>query len=507
MTDAKVAAAIRLGRDWCWRHGDLTHLLHDGQLELHRQYLSTQGRFVAEIARRWGKTYWLLVLSVMTLAEYHKRTGRPGRVVYGAPTLKHLEEFVLPTLDKLRDDAPADVRPEFAPSKSHIETPWGHIHLFGADDKRKADRGRGSEAILAVFDEAGFTPLLRYVLSSIFRPSLLHTGGRVVLASTPAEEIDHDFTNLAEKAEGTANYARRTVWQNPLLTEAAIKAFIEQDAKDEGFTVEQYMASDAFRREYLAERVINRMLVALPEWVELEDELTVEVERPRLFRVHAGIDFGGTDPHFAAWGYWHLEHGLVVEDELELMADEVSTELSVAIKQKERERYGIDSWDGTMGALRRDSLEKYFGADVPKWARDSVEKVAAPQPWLRVCDTDMKLARHLAEVGIAVVPTQKDNKQLHVQRLRGLIAQRQVKVHPRCERLKASWRTTTWKDERRTEWARRGGRHGDGVDAGCYLVRNLDRDVPLETPAVKGADLSAMLLGDSPMARKLRGLK
>jgi hypothetical protein len=135
--------------------------------------------------------------------------------------------------------------------------------------------------VLAIFDEAGFCPLLRYVLRSVFRPSLLHSGGRTLVASTPAEEPDHDFTAIAELAEANGAYFNRDVWDNPRLTEGQIEKFIEDDARDEGMSVEAYLESDEFRREYRAERVINKMLLAVPEWLEKRATQLIEIRRGR----------------------------------------------------------------------------------------------------------------------------------------------------------------------------------------------------------------------------------
>jgi hypothetical protein len=460
-----------------WRMGDLRFLLHPGQRDLMTLMDENQrGTFVLEIARRYGKTFMLMAKAFSVCIRKPK-----ARVVYGAPTLKHLEEFVLPAIDKISQFAPHGGSPYFNHATGHLEFPNGsYVHLFGADDKRKADRGRGPEADLGIFDEAGFCPLLRYVVRSVLRPQLLHTGGRIILASTPAEEPDHDFTALAERAEANGLYARRTVWENPLLTRQQIERFIEDDAKDEGLGVEAYKDSDDFRREYLAERVINKLLVVLPEWSKKREQLIQNVPRPKYFDGMTVLDFGGHDPHAAIFGYWHFELAKwVIEDELLLRNDENTAQLAQAVKQKEAQLWGVDCWDGTLRAAFEDPSDA-ITQQIPDWMRDVLTQQAPTQPYSRWADNDIELVRDLHQLhGITFIPTAKDNLQLQVNNLRVLINSNEVLVNPRCTGTDRHWRSTTWENDKRKKFARRGGEHGDLLAAGIYGARNLNRRNPI----------------------------
>jgi hypothetical protein len=476
------AEARRVLERVCIEGGELRFLLHRGQREALEAFEAAQGsRFVLEVARRWGKTWMLLVLAFMACMRKPK-----SRVVYGAPTLKHLAEFVLPTFEQLTERFPQRLAPRWNAQKSHIEFPNGsYIHLFGADDKHKADRGRGPSAELAMFDEAGFCPLLRYVLRSVFRPSLLHSGGRTIVASTPAELPDHDFTRIAELAEANGAYFTRDVWANPRLTRAQIQKFIEDDARDEGVSVEAYMESDDFQREYCAKRVVNRLLVAVPEWAEMRATRFARVPRPPTFRGHTIIDFGGNDPHAAIFGYFHPEFGFVVEKDLLLTRDERSRQFSDAVKAREGEVWGTDRWDGSLPALASKHLHEAFRDEVPDWLLPEIDIEAPPQPWLRITDIHPELARHFYTVGLAAAPVHKTTKQLMVQEFRNVVRDGQFWVAPEAEATDRHLRTTTWQNEKRKDWARRGGEHGDLTDCCVYFVRGGSRDVPLpEKPRV-----------------------
>lgn len=475
-TEELQALKAELERELYFR-GDLSPLMHEGQREI--QALVEQnprGTFVLEIARRWGKTFWLVCLAFSVCLLKPR-----ARVVYGAPTLKHLEEFVLPAIEKICLRLPWELRPVYNQAKGHLTFPNGaYVHLFGADDKRKADRGRGAEADLCIFDEAGFCPLLRYVIRSVFRPQLLHTGGRTILASTPAESPDHDFTAMAERAETNGLYARRTIYDNPRLTEQQIRQFIEDDAKDEGMTPAEYVETDDFRREFLAERVINRLLVVIPEWEKRREELLIDVPRPKYFNGQVTLDFGGNDPHAAHFGYWHFERAeFIVEDELLLRNGENTAELAEAIKAKEKELWGVNCWDGTLRGARDEATQHLLDA-LPEWLRGLVDKKEThPQPHSRWCDNDIQLARDLYQLHrLAFIPTAKDNLELQVNNLRVAIRQKQFRVATRCVHTDRHLKSTTWKDHKRKDFARKGGEHGDLVATSIYETRNIDRRDP-----------------------------
>ncbi len=454
-----------------WRRGTLTYLLHEDQRRVRAQLeASSATRFVLEIARRWGKT-WLLVCLALECC-----LRKPGvRVVYGAPTLKDLAEFVLPTLEAISAHAPVELRGEYRGATGHWAMPNGsYIHLFGCDDKRKANRGRGPGAELVILDEAGFIPILRYVLRGVLRPQTLHSGARMLIASTPSEEPDHDFTAIAERAEARGNYARRTIHDNPRLTEARIEAFVAEDAADEGLPVEEYVETDTFRREYLAERVVDAQLVVVPEWAELRDSLRVVRPRPAFFDGYTSLDFGGADPHFGLLGYFDFPRAcLYVEREVYLHNGETTADLAGALKEAERQAWGTSLWQGTLRASREGSARLL--AALPPEAREFFDRAAPQQPFARFADNDLQLIRDLARLhGFLAIPTEKTDKRLHVNAVRIALRERRIEVHPECVHLDRHLRSTLWKDAKRRDFARRNGEHGDGVDALVYLHRNVD---------------------------------
>ncbi len=512
-TEERAAVLRAVGRE-LWRRGELRWKLHADQLAIYLLIAaSSASRFVMEIARRWGKTHLLAVIAIETCLR-----NPGGRVVYGAPTLKHLAVFILPVFESIIEDAPPECRPVWVASSGHWLFPNGAlIHLFGADDRRKANRGRGPAALLCIFDEAGFTPLLKYILSSIFRPQLLTTGGRTLLGSTPAEEPEHDFTEIAARAEVNGNYARRTIFDNPRLTPERITAFIEEDAKEEGFTVEAYKETDTFRREYLAERVIDQLLVVVPEWIDKRGRLFVAVDRPEFFNGMSILDFGGADPHAAHFGYWNAKvNKWVIEDEVLLRHGENTAVLAEAVKAKEKELWGVRAWEGTLRGVTEKPTDALL-ACLPDYMAAVLDAEAPKQPFTRWADNDLQLVRDLYDLhGLVFIPTAKDDKALQVNNLRVMFREEQILIHPRCINTDRHLKTTVWKDHKRRDYRRRGGEHGDLVDTLTYGARNLDRRDPepadwrdtstrksprqLREAAEKGQSLSRIFMG--PGARR-----
>lgn len=485
-----------------WRLGVLLWKLHADQLRVYWQIVESKAsRFVLEIARRWGKTWLLCLLAIECCLR------KPGaRVVYGAPTLKHLEEFVMPAFEALIADAPSDCKPEFNQQSGHWTFPNGsHVHLFGADDKRKADRGRGPSADLVLFDEAGFTPILRYVLRAVLRPQTLHTGGITVLASTPAEEPDHDFTKIAEIAEAKGTYARRTIHDNPRLSPERVQQYIAEDAADEGMSVEEYVRTDTFRREYMAERITDKLLVVMgDDWQLSESKCVREVQRPEFFDGYGSFDIGGADPHAHLFGHLDFKNGwLVIEHELLLRDGQNTALVAEAVKAKEKEAWGSDSFDGRL----RGTLEHLLAANVPDWVADKLGALDGPkQPYLRVADNDLHVLRDMLDLhGLLYCPTGKDEKQLQVNNLRILVRQNKLVVHPRCVNLVRHFRGTVWKNEKRADYKRKGGEHGDLLDAAVYMGRNVNwtrNPWPLDWRETTGVHVSKKFQPE-PQARKI----
>lgn len=476
MTDAdeKQAARLEVHHELV-RRGVLTQLLHEDQRRVRQQMRETMSQqFVLEIARRWGKTWLMVVDAIETCLQ------NPGcRVPYGSSTDKSLREFILPTIAEVTKDFPPDCMPSFNSFDGHLTFPNGsHIHLFGCEDALKARRGRGPPARRVYLDECGFIPIALDVVENVLRPQTMRLQPEdlrcsVVLGSSPAEEPDHQFTQMAEVAEAHGAFARRTIYDNPLLSPEQVENFIAKGAEARGMSVEEYKKTDTFRREYLAERVIDKLLVCVPEWAEVRSTQLVAVPRPDYFDGMVVIDWGGFDPHFVHLAYWHFPlAGYVIERELMMRNNENTEELVRACKQLEQQTWGTDRWAGTLKAFEDPNLV----VNLPAWLQGAGFD-APPQPRSRWCDNNnIALARDFHQLhGYSVIPTGKDSLNMMTNASRILVAQRKLFVHPSCVHTDRHLRTTTWQNHNRNEFARKAGEHGDGLACINYGVKNADR--------------------------------
>ena len=85
----------------------------------------------------------------------------------------------------LLEDCPEHLKPTYIESKFTYHFANGSsIQLAGSDNKHY-ERLRGQKSDLVLVDEAGFCDNLKHIVKSILLPTLTHTGGKIVLASTP----------------------------------------------------------------------------------------------------------------------------------------------------------------------------------------------------------------------------------------------------------------------------------------------------------------------------------
>lgn len=442
---------LDLARAALWEAKDLDWLLDVNQQAMRADIVKANTRFyVVECARRLGKSFMLCVMAV-------EQAMHPGsRVLYAAPTSKDAQEIVAPLLEQILYSAPFKVKYDKQQSKWKFPG-GGQIRLFACDNKAKANRGRGASAHLVLIDEAGFIPILDYVLHSVVNPQTLTTRGRIILASTPSDEPDHPFTLIAQKAEEGGFYVRKTIHDNPRLTPEDIKEYIDRDAAILGYSAAEFMDTDIYKREFLALRAIDTNLIVIPDW----NGRTAAPARPEFFDAYVAFDAGGIDPHGLLFSYWeHETQTLVIEDELLLRENETTEQIAAFVKKKEALLWGVDKWDGTLRGAERN--------------RQSPTQSRA-QPYLRVCDLGSGKLQ-LTIDGVTFLPTSKNDKIKYVDDTRILFRQGKIIIKPNCKHLMRQLRTTMWMNERQNDYRRtKDGQHGDLIDCLVYTVRNIRR--------------------------------
>lgn len=420
-----------------WRSGVLDWKLDANQRGIYDQFHASGGRrFVLNCARRLGKSFLLCLISIERCMRH------PGSYVrFAAPTAKQCKTIVLPLCRKILADCPADLVPEFVAQDLVLYFPNGsELHIAGCDSGN-AERLRGTEAHLAIVDEAGSVSDLEYVVQDILLPQTLTTDGRILLASTPPRTPEHPFVKrYVTDAVAQGSYAHRTIFHNPRLRPHQIR---EYQAESGG------AHTTTWKREYLAEIIIDETRAVLPEFTYFRDRIVAEVPRPSHFDAYVSMDVGFLDLTVVLFAYWDfLETRLVVEDEVAIRRM-TTTDLAEAIRKKEEELWGSQA------------------------------------PVRRVSDTDLIVINDLTKLHkLKFIPTRKDEKEAQVNQTRLMLGADPPKivVHPRCRTLIAHGLAAVWNDAR-TAFERIGDNsldqeihHFDAVDALVYLVRNLNRN-------------------------------
>jgi len=174
-------------KDELWRRGILVHLMHKTQKEMYMLYesASPQSTLVWLLARQSGKSY---LLAILALTEAIRNPNSIIKLL--TDTKLHVQVIFEPLFREILESCPEDVRPEYLPSKFIYVFPNGSQIQMAGTDANNAERLRGQKSNLILVDEAAFCNNLNYNVMSILFPTTTHTGGKIVLASTPPEEPD-----------------------------------------------------------------------------------------------------------------------------------------------------------------------------------------------------------------------------------------------------------------------------------------------------------------------------
>lgn len=424
MTSPRRAAVI----DAIWRkHRTLRYRLHEDQRAIRDAWLAASGRvYVLCCSRRWGKSWLGAALGIETAIS------QPGaRIAYAAPTMKMAREIIVPHMTALLEDCPGDMAPTFSKAELTWTYPNGSRIILAGCDNGNAERLRGTSMDLGIVDEAGFIDDLRYVVQSILMPQLMTTDGRIFMASTPAKSPVHDFTGYCLEAESEGRYAHRTIYDAPHISDAIAAEFMLESGGED---------SSDWRREYLAEVVVDEDSAVLPEFTKHADSIVQAVDPPPFRDNYVSIDAGFHDLTVALFGYWDFPRArLVVEDE-RVFQHAHSAEIAPAILNAERDLWG----------------------DKP--------------PHVRVLDSDAIVRADMGrEHGLVCRLPRKDDKHAAINALRMALAGGQVVVNPRCTTLIAHCKGAVW-NRSRSSFERSGTfGHFDAVDSLVYLWRTIER--------------------------------
>lgn len=419
-----------------WEMGYLYWKLDVNQESMYKQLVDDKSSVsVVACSRRTGKTYMLVLIAV----EYCLRN--PNTIVkFVEPQIKMIKRDIRPIMRDITKDCPPELRPDFKTNENIYYFKNGsEIQLAGAE-QGNAESLRGGSSNLCIVDEAGFCSELEYLVQSILIPTTLTTNGRLILSSTPPKQADHDFVKYVKQAELNEKLVKRTIHDNPRLTEQAKERILASYPMGE--TDPQY------RREYLCEFIISEEDAVVPEFNDSLQSLVVkEWVRPPFYTSYTAADIGFKDLTVILFAYYDFRHGkVIVEDELVMRGKSMTTDkLATEIKAKE-------------ASLWRDPV--------------TLEQLPVK---LRVSDNNLILINDLAVLhNLTFIPTAKDNAEGALNNMRMLIANQKVIINPRCKTLIFHLKNAVWNKSRTSYERSVDSGHYDAIDALKYLLRNVN---------------------------------
>ncbi len=448
-------------KDKLWRMGNLSWKCHSGQKELYNLYYDTDYKIQTWlIARRFGKTYTLCLLALEQCLK-----NKNSIVKFVSPTKLQVNNNVRPLFRKLLEDCPDDIKPDFSQKDYIYYFPNGsEIQLAGSEGGH-AEKLRGGDSHLAFVDESGSCSDLDNTIKSILLPTTLMTNGKIILASTPPKEPDHEFIHFIEEAEARGSLIKKTIYDNPLLTKQQIK-----DAFDElgGENTEEA------RREFLCEVIRDPKTSVIPEFTkELEAELVKDWKKPPHYDMYEAMDLGYKDLTVALLGYYDFRNNkVVIEDEVVIdfkLKNTTIETLVKAIQDKEQLHFFNHLTNELKTPTKRISDIEYI-----------------------VINEIKKVSQH--KMNFETV--KKDNLDAMVNFLREKLKKKELIINPRCTTLIRHLRNIKWKKGEKSMFGRSpDDGHYDAVAALIYLVRSIDyRKNPY--PAHYGRDMRDLHIQD-----------
>jgi len=428
------------------RRGMLQFKMHSNQLEMYNIYKNAPDNSILTwlLARQSGKSFNLGLIASMACLE------KPNVIVKLLTDTKlHVKTIFEPIFRQIFEDFPKDLMPEYIPSQYvYIFKNGSQIQLAGSDGN-SAERLRGQKSDLVLVDEAGFCSNLEYNVMSILLPTTTHTGGKIILASTPPEDPAHEFLQFIERAEKDNLLTKKTVYDNPLLTRGQIDNIISKFSGGVNNT--------QFRREYLCEIVKDEQMSVLPEVDdELLAQITGEHPTPPYSNRYVAMDIGFKDLTVVLFGYYDFREDLIIiQDEIVKNGKEIHLpKFTEELMTKE-----VELWTNPL-------TNELFKPD---------QRVSDINPFViqEIHIASQKInPDHKIDFSIA----SKNDKLAHLNKLRVMLAGKQIKISPKCRTLLRHLKNCRWKDKTsKDEFARSpDDGHYDAVDALLYFVRAIN---------------------------------
>lgn len=444
--DPRAQAAFQAAVAELWSRGRLDYKFHDTQLLIDQAIDRGHGRqFFLLCSRRLGKSF-MLVTKCIALA-----IRKPGaRILYLAPWAKDAADIANDLAAQILDDCPPKLKPTYNAQAKEFHFPNGSIIRLKGVNGEHARFLRGGAADLIVLDECGIMDNLKDVIQSVCLPMTITTGGRILLATTPASTPGHYSTDLYEALAGKRAAVKFTMRDAPHIPDETKAEFLLESGETPDrvpliLAGKELPTGTTALREYFCEFVTDADSAVLPEFRRLKPQLVVTVEPPTYRDLYVSMDPGFKDRTGILFGYWDfLGARFVVEDEL-LLHHATTNEIAAAIREKE-----LALWGGA-------------------------------EPHKRISDVDLRLIADLGRYhNLAFQKARKEDSLGAINLVRNMMQNLQVAIHPRCRNLVRQCENAIWNnkatDFARPEDSKSEDGHYDLVAALKYMLRMLSRN-------------------------------
>ncbi len=436
-----------------WRKGILWWKLDECQKDLYNLFNDSDSKIIVwNSTRRLGKSTTLLIIALETCLR-----KKNAIVKYVAPEQKQVKTFTRQLIRKILTDCPVDLKPKYMTQDVVWKFSNGSELQLAGSDNGNAENLRGGEADLCVVDEAGFCSDLKYVVESVLLPTMTTTNGKAILASTPPPSADHDFaSHFIKLAKLKGSYVEKTIddIDEKRISREQKEKFIEELGGRDSITV---------RREYFCEIITDTQRAVVPEFIENKHEIVCEWKKPPYYDAYVSMDIGGRDLTAILFGYYDFRNNkVVIVDEYTINGPDMTTPKIAEEINKRENLHFTDSY-------------------------------GLPQsPYLRYSDNNNKiLLNDLQKLhNLNFLPSPKDEMIAQHNKLRVMIDEMSIVIHPRCVNLINHLENATWdkKGKKYENNVDKDGRlhHYDCLAALIYMIRNI---VYSKNPYPRGYDL------------------
>lgn len=445
-----------------WTKGALKWLLYPHQLPIYekiREVIASDDpaltSFIIDCSRQFGKSF------IMFLIAVEECIRKPGTtVVYIGPEKSQVIEIVTgKTFGTIFHTCPKHLVPSHRTMEDKdgpilhggtaLHFPNGsRIRLAGTDNRNYTSL-RGGAADLILLDEAGFMANLTTGVLPTVEPMTKTTGGKVIFASTPPENLDHDYYEVLRDHDERGLISTYTIWDDKSLNERQLEKIIQMC---------RGRHTTKFRREFECMRIAEADIQVLPELdMEMAKRILIKDRSYKddfykFWDKYVVADWGGRDKTAILFAHYNYRRGkLVIEDHLDLVGHEIS---SKRIAQEIKSKVAL------------------------LWAEDE-------RPVIRyICDNNNILLQNdmITMYGLPFVATSKGRLQEMVQKVRDWVYDERIEFAEPAEfALKSAMSAYFTKSG---EFARSNTfGHFDHTAALVYLVRNVQTSqdpVPLK---------------------------